>query len=451
MSALSRIDFFVFFFILSLTFAVTLIGRKGKHQEDVLEHFLMGRQLSLPLFVATLVATWYGGIFGVTEVVFRHGIYGFFTQGVFWYLAYLTFALLLAERVRTSEALSLPDFVENRYGKKSARLIAVVNCFDMLPISYVMSCGFFLKTLFEVPYSLGMICGALFVAFYAMYGGFRAIVYSDFVQFLVMIFSVLLVLVFSLKRNPISFLVQELPIEHWQVSSNQSFSEMFVWLMLAMATLVNPGFYQRCLAAKNPVVAKKGVLISIVIWCFFDLCTCLGGMYARAILPDSLPNTAYLEYSLMILPNGFRGFFLAGIFSTILSTLDSNLLITADTLKRYLCPFKNLSHRVAVFLSALCSVVMASCFDGSILKVWKIIGSLNTGALLFPMVMAWWKPQVLNDNDFFFLVIMGSCGVALMFVCHVFLLWNDIPILFGGLSLSFFGLLRIFLKKNSED
>ena len=34
----------------------------------------MGRKMTLPIFVATLVATWYGGIFGVTALTFEKGV-----------------------------------------------------------------------------------------------------------------------------------------------------------------------------------------------------------------------------------------------------------------------------------------------------------------------------------------------------------------------------------------
>ena len=47
----------------------------------------MGRKLTLPLFIATLVATWYGGIFGVAQIAFENGIYNFVTQGFFWYIS----------------------------------------------------------------------------------------------------------------------------------------------------------------------------------------------------------------------------------------------------------------------------------------------------------------------------------------------------------------------------
>lgn len=55
---------------------------------------LMGVDFPAAL-VATLTASWYGGIFGVNEITFNYGIYNFVTQGVFWYAAYIIFALFM--------------------------------------------------------------------------------------------------------------------------------------------------------------------------------------------------------------------------------------------------------------------------------------------------------------------------------------------------------------------
>src|SRR5688572_16930813 len=89
---ITPLDWVVFFGVLLLTLASVVYGQslKKKLSQDermsTLELLLMGRQLTLPLFVATLVATWYGGIFGVTALAYEKGIYNFLTQGVFWYL-----------------------------------------------------------------------------------------------------------------------------------------------------------------------------------------------------------------------------------------------------------------------------------------------------------------------------------------------------------------------------
>ena len=84
---LSTTDWLVFCLVFILTIAAIIYGqfcsnKKSNQHEQFLDHLLLGRQLT-SMFIATLVATWYGGIFGVTEIAFTSGIYNFITQGLF--------------------------------------------------------------------------------------------------------------------------------------------------------------------------------------------------------------------------------------------------------------------------------------------------------------------------------------------------------------------------------
>ncbi len=72
--------------------------------------------------------------------------------------------------------------------------------------------------------------------------------------------------------------------------------------------LVDPNFYQRCLAAVDTKTAKRGILISTVMWVGFDICTTFGGMYAAALIPAAKPSEAYLTFAIQILPDGLRVF-----------------------------------------------------------------------------------------------------------------------------------------------
>ncbi|MFH1130423.1 MAG: sodium:solute symporter family protein, partial [Pseudomonadota bacterium] len=87
---LSPIDFAV----VGLYFGATLlIGVKlQKGNQQVGEFLLAGRNLTLPLYIGSLVATWYGGILGVGEIAYRDGLVTWLTQGGFWYVSYLIFA-----------------------------------------------------------------------------------------------------------------------------------------------------------------------------------------------------------------------------------------------------------------------------------------------------------------------------------------------------------------------
>lgn len=422
--ALSPLDWTVFTAVLLLTLLTVVYGSKIKkgsvappsHLKVAVEHLLMGRTLTLPLFIATLVATWYGGIFGVTKIAFEKGIYNFVTQGVFWYISYIIFALFLVKRISSYQAITLPDMVGKIFGKKSAKLAAVFNLFNVLPIAYVISIGLFISSLTGWDLSVSMTAGLSLVLSYCLWGGLRSVVLSDLVQFFTMCLGVALVLALSLYEfGGIEFLKSNLPSSHFEPTGGQGWALTLVWGFIALSTLVDPNFYQRCFAAKSPSIAKKGILISTFIWFCFDICTTFGAMYARAVLPEAQSSTAYLTYAIQLLPDGLRGFFLAAILATILSTLDSYLFLAATTFsfdlsshKEKLTPRK---HAMAIGAVALVSLMMAHVFSGDIKSVWKTLGSLSAGCMLLPVLLGHFFRRQVVDNTFVFSSLTGAISM----------------------------------------
>ena len=138
LSLLTWLDWSIFFSILFLTIAFVFYGdlraKKKINKFDLIDHLIMGRRLTTPFFIATLVATWYGGIFGVTQIAFNKGIYNFITQGVFWYIAYIIFALFLVDKITSYKAVTLPDLIHKMFGPKSGKIAAIFNFFNVLPI-----------------------------------------------------------------------------------------------------------------------------------------------------------------------------------------------------------------------------------------------------------------------------------------------------------------------------
>lgn len=54
--------------------AVWIGFRSGKKDGNAEDYLVMGRRLTLPAFVATLVASFYGGILGVGEFTYKYGV-----------------------------------------------------------------------------------------------------------------------------------------------------------------------------------------------------------------------------------------------------------------------------------------------------------------------------------------------------------------------------------------
>ena len=224
--------------------------------------------------------------------------------------------------------------------------------------------------------------------------------------------GVALVLILSISNfGGIDFLQSELPKSYFSLTGTNSIATTFIWGLIALSTLVDPNFYQRCFAAKSPKVAKKGIIISTIIWAVFDLCTTFGAMYARAVIPEADAGTAYMTYAIQLLPNGLKGFFLAAILATILSTLDSYLFLAGATIGHDLPSNKYKGKKIFLILgtcsSAAIAYFMAIYFKGDIKTVWKTLGSYSAACLLIPVLLGHILKRKISDIQFVITCLLG--------------------------------------------
>jgi SSS family solute:Na+ symporter len=299
------------------------------------------------------------------------------------------------------------------FGPKSEKLSALFNILNLVPVVYTISLGLLIQMLTGIELTYSIVLGVSFVTLYSIFGGFRAVVYSDIFQFFVMITAVFLVVFFSIYKFGITPL-NNLPKSYFHPMGTFSFGEVLAWGLIALSTLVDPNFYQRCFAAKNFTIAKKGILLSTVVWICFDLCLTVGAMYARSILPDAPPENGYFYYALQLLPNGLRGLFLAGICATVLSTLDSYIFLAGTTLSFDLVSKrlkqKVIFHYLGILVVAVTSILLALSFEGNIKSVWKTLGSISSAALLIPVIFGHLFKNQLSDNGFILSAILGAAG-----------------------------------------
>ena len=418
--SLHWLDWLVFCSVLALTFAAVwygqiLLRRQGdKEQNSALEILLMGRSLTLPLFVPTLVATCYGGIFGVTSLTFQRGVFNFITQGVFWYATYLLFAFFLVKRVRKIQATGLADLTGQMHGPRARKLTALLAFSNLLPIGYISGLGMFIGLLIGIHWWWAALIGLVLVFAYALMGGLRAVVFSDLVQCIVMVAGVwVIVIVCWSDYGGLDFLRSRLPESHWDPTGGNAWGELFIWGFIALGTLVDPNFHQRIQAADSTKTAQRGILIATTVWFFFDIATTLGGLYARALLPNANPEWAYMELGLTVLPPGVKGFFLAGLLATVLSTLDSSLFTAGATFSSDLLgKTSKWSVKLSMLLTGLLAWAIAPLFGGSIVAVWRVLGGLAAASLVPATVFSLCYPGKLNEKGFLLSVGLGILGTV---------------------------------------
>jgi SSS family solute:Na+ symporter len=396
----SSTDFIALFAYAALTL---WIGHRVAKNEGADDFLLAGRSLGLPLFVGSLVSTWYGAIFGVTEIAFKHGLASWLTQGIFWYGAYLIFAFFLASRLAQSGHRTLPEQIGALHGENARFFAAILNYFNVVPIAYMLVLGKLAEVLFSWPVWLGILVFGAIAALYSAAGGFKAVIYTDLLQFLLMCLGVAAMIVYAVTRlGGADFLQNRLPADHLSLLGNMSVQEIVVWAVVALSTLVDPNFYHRCFAAASPRIARNGILIAIFFWVLFDVCTTFGGLYARAALPFWNPSSAYAVLGGLILPAGLESLFWVAILASAMSTIDSYCFVGAMTISVDLFPPSKETTdrdlvrktRAGVFLTAALAAVLAMIFSGSFKAIWKTLGSLSAAAMMLPAALGLlgWRP-----------------------------------------------------------
>lgn len=372
--------------------------RRGKTAED---YFLAGRTLTLPAFVATLVATWYGGILGVGEFAYNSGLSVWLVFGTPYYVWAGLFALFLAPRIRQAELYTIPDKIHEAYGKTAALLAALFVYGLTTPAPYVLMLGTLLQLIFGWPLLPALLAGIVLSTIYVYVGGFRADVRVNIVQFILMFAGFAVILPYAFRSlGGLDFLKAHLPAEHLSWHGGNSLQYIIAWFFIALWTLVDPGFHQRCYAARTPQTAQRGLFVSILFWLIFDAMTCTAGLYARAALPDIEPMMAYPLLAEHLLPAGVKGLFFVGMLATVMSTLVSYLFLCGVTFTRDFIwrweggdPNARIGLRTALGLALTTFIALGlALLIPSVVKLWYDVGTAFIPGLLLPLLSAYWPP-----------------------------------------------------------
>lgn len=410
----------VFFFL-----TVLIIGfiPEKKDTATAEGYLLSGRRVGLFLFILTNVSTWYGGILGVGEFTYRYGISSWFTQGLPYYIFALIFALLFAKKIRSASLFTIPDKLRDTYGDKAALSSAILLFILVSPAPYLLMIGSLISIIFKISLFWSLIIATVLSAAYLLKGGYRSDLLTDAFEFFVMFagFIVIMAIAYT-SLGDFSYLKTNLPPEHLSLTGGTSYTYILVWFLIALWTFTDPGFHQRCYAAKDGNVAQKGIIISIFFWALFDFLTTFTGLYSRAALPGlSSPVMSFPMLAEKLLGPGLKGLFYSAMFATILSTSNSFFFLSATTFGRdFLYSRKKVKDEAGLkaytvwglLVSGAISVALAY-FIPSVIDLWYTIGTICIPGIIIPVISAYY-PQFRINSRLALIEIIGSSLVSLV-------------------------------------
>ena len=312
--------------------AVLIIGiRAGRHVKSIEEFSVAGRSFSYLVIFATLSASFIGGGFsmGNSEKVFLFGLVNIFALWGFS-LKEILVAQFIAPQIKRYDApITVGDIMGHHYGKGAkvvTGIFSVILCSGILG-AQVGAMGYIFNIFLGLDQMYGIIIGLGIVIAYSTIGGMRAIVYTDILQFIVLMVGLPLVLIFGVvKAGGVGAVIQAVPVDHLTFLGPYTllaFLSLFFTFVIGEALV--PPYVQRLFIAKDVNEVRKGTMLSGLFSIPFLFVTGSIGLVALILFPEIDANLAMPTMIKEVLPIGLMGIVVAGVISIIMSSADSFL------------------------------------------------------------------------------------------------------------------------------
>lgn len=338
-------------------------------------YFLAGRNLGWFVIGASLFASNIGSehLIGLAGSGFAEGVpvaqYEIWAGVILLLLGWVFVPFYLKSGVAT-----MPQFLELRYSSSARTYLAVVSviAYVLTKISVTIFAGGVILEAIGVDFWIGALLLVLVTGVYTIFGGLKAVAYTDMMQMFVMFAGAIAVTVFGLAALGGWSELYKITLESstaaggspdvnsyfqiWKSIDNPNYP----WTGILFGAPILGLWYwctdqfivQRVLSAKNIQNAREGSIFAgflkmLPLFLFVIPGIIAFALYKKGMLPsmpivDGVPvsNKALPTLVKDILPIGLRGLVVAGLFAALMSSLSSmfnssSTLITLDFYKKY--------------------------------------------------------------------------------------------------------------------
>lgn len=363
--------------------------------------------------------------------------------------------------IRANNALTLPTYFENRFHDKKRILlfissVTIVVFFLVYTASALAAGGKLFNSVFNVDYRIALTIGAVVILAYTFMGGFLAVCATDFVQGTLMLIALLVVPIAALGVVGPSNVVSAID-ESGAAGGSAAFLSLFsdggepyraVDIISGLAWGLGycgmPHILVRFMAVKNEKELNKSKGVAII-WVFLSLVlACVIGIVGRAyLLPDILTGgeeeKVFINMIIKLFTSDIKipivaGIFLCGILAAIMSTADSQLLVSASSVAEDIVKgiikkdakdgtvlkISRITVLVIAVLAYLIALDPNSSIMGLVSNAWAGLGAAFGPTVLLSL---YWKRTNFQG------AVAGIASGALTVI-----IWDYIP-LAGGLTL----------------
>jgi SSS family solute:Na+ symporter len=429
---MATIDLSIVFIYFGLMVAIGwYASRKQTGTED---YYVAGRRQGTLSIACLWLASYIGGasIIGAAGRSYEMGI------TAIWYvtaigLGCFLFGLLAAARIkRLSEAhqfVTYPDFIEHHYDQRT-RMVATITtavAFIAFSAGQIAAAATILQVLLDWEFSTGVLLAGAVVVMYTATGGYLAVAWTDWVQFVLLIIGVCLIglpIAIQSTGGPAE-LTKALPDEFFQLGAWGWPSICALVVSITLSFFTSGDNYTRCFAARNPATASRGTMLATLFMAPLAVAAVWMGMSASISIPGiDQPDMVLTAFVVEHFPAGLKGLMLVGILAAVMSTADICILtasanLTRDVYQRFLNPAVTSRGmlRLGTFASlaiGLLSMLLAWKMR-SVLDILLLAFTLSSAALFLPSIMAIFQRK-LHPDAAFWSILLALSTVILWYI-----------------------------------
>ena len=321
---------------------------------------------------------------------------------------------LVSTRLRVytqkTNAITLPCFFEARF-KDPTGLLRIVSAiiilifFAIYASSGLVATGLLFESTFGVNYYDAIIIGGLVIIAYTFLGGFLAVCWTDLLQGALMVFAIVIVPILTYHTVGGAQAIKEaMALKGMSTSLIPQGGKLPILMIISsmawgLGYFGQPHILVRFMSVKSLQKLSKSMAIAIT-WVFLSLggAVVIGfiGIPMFDNLSDGEEERVFIYMISRLFNPWFGGILLAAIFSAIMSTIDSQLLVLSSALSEdfYLKSIRKEASekeiiwvgRGCVVLTSIIALIIAFVSDKTILEIVAFAWA-GFGAAFGPLVL----------------------------------------------------------------
>lgn len=349
---------------------------------------------------------------------------------------------------------TMPQFLEQRYDHRVRIVLAVfwLAVYVFVNLTAVLWLGSLaLNTVAGVPVQTALILLGAFALAYSLYGGLKAVAFTDIIQVVLLVLGGLIIVALTLDKvsggegviagfveltrvAPEKFdMILSPENEHYMSLPGLSVLVGGMWIMNISYWGFNQYIIQRALAAKSVAEAQKGIAFAAFLKLLMPVIVVLPGIALFALNSDlSSPDQAYPS-AMTLLPSGLKGLVFAALLAAIVSSLASmsnsiSTLFTMDLLPSLRAADKQgdpvkVGRTVAVVamvLAMLTAEPLLGKFDQAFQYIQEFTGFFTPGIVVIFLLGMFWKKTTAAGA---LAAAVGSVALSFLFK----MVWPELP------------------------